>query len=103
MAEILVFINTLEPFVLLWDRIKLYTNKEGYKLEFTFVLSYMTSNTSQRFLEILNLLEDYQSNKKGQVVVNWYYKEGDSDMLGVGKVFVEYAKKAKLKFNLISH
>jgi hypothetical protein len=59
---------------------------------------YYNTSSSRRFLEIFDLLEDYQNNHNGTILVNWYYKENDLDMLESGE---EYAEDTGLTFNLI--
>ena len=63
-------------------------------------MTYFNTSSSRRFLEILNLLEDYQDENGGDVVVNWYYEEGDIDMLESGE---EYEEDVSIDFNLIPY
>lgn len=91
---------TLEFFEPIFEWLKKYTSEEGKKIELNFKMSYFNTSSSRRFLEIMNLLEDYHFNKNGKVVVNWYYEENDLDMLESGE---EYAEDVKLEFNLLSY
>ncbi len=68
------------------------------KLVFNFRLDYFNTSTSFRFQQIINMLNEYYLNKQGQVVVNWFYQDGDIDMLENGE---DYAKDAKMPFNLV--
>lgn len=74
--------------------------KHSHKIVFNFKLDYFNTSTSFRFQQIINLLNEYFLNKKGEVAVNWYYEDGDIDMLENGE---DYAKDAKMPFNLISY
>lgn len=91
---------TLEFFEPIFEWLKKYTEDEGKNIELNFRMSYFNTSSSRRFLEIMNLLEDYHFNKEGNVVVNWYYEKTDLDMLESGE---EYAEDVKLEFNLISY
>ncbi|TAE10711.1 MAG: DUF1987 domain-containing protein, partial [Bacteroidetes bacterium] len=55
---------------------------------------------SRRFLEIMNLLHNYQTSKGGNVTVNWYYQKEDVDMLESGE---EYRDDVKLPFHIIAY
>lgn len=60
-------------------------------------LEYFNSGSSKAILEILRALVD--SAKKGkQISINWYYEEGDDDILERGEY---YEAILGLKFNFI--
>ncbi len=67
-------------------------------ISLNFKMSYFNTSSSRRFLELLNMLEEYQHTQNGSVVVNWYYEEDDPDMLETGE---EYENDVDLKFNLV--
>lgn len=75
-----------------------YTVEPQRKIVFNFRLDYFNTSTSFRFQQVINLLNDYFSNKEGQVTVNWFYQDGDIDMLENGE---DYAKDAKMPFHLV--
>ena len=77
-----------------------YLTEEGKTLVFNFKLDYFNTSTSFRFQQVINSLNDYHLNKNGDVTVNWYYEDGDIDMLENGE---DYAKDAKMPFNLIAY
>lgn len=89
---------TLEFFKPVFEWLKEYTQEEGKKVELNFKMTYFNTSTSRRFLEILNILEDYYENKGGEVNVNWYYDENDMDMLEQGE---DYLEDVSLPLNLI--
>lgn len=60
-----------------------------------FKMAYYNTITSRRFLDILDLMEKFET-KGGVAVINWYYTEKDSDMLESGR---EFADDTQLKFN----
>ena len=77
-----------------------YLTEEGKTLVFNLKLDYFNTSTSFRFQQVINSLNDYHLNKNGDVTVNWYYEDGDIDMLENGE---DYAKDAKMPFNLIAY
>lgn len=92
------YTNEIYTPVLEWLE-KYLNEEEGKGITFNFRLDYFNTSTSFRFQQMINLLNDYYTNKKGEVVVNWYFEEGDIDMLENGE---DYAKDAKMPFHLIS-
>ena len=46
---------------------------------FHFKLTYFNTSSSRRILDILGRLKEYE-DEGGQVTINWYYEEDDSDM-----------------------
>jgi hypothetical protein len=91
---------TLEFFEPVFEWLKQYTTEEGKKIELNFKMTYFNTSSSRRFLEIMNLLHNYQTTKNGKVTINWYYQSEDVDMLESGQ---EYKDDIKLPFNLISY
>jgi hypothetical protein len=75
-----------------------YTIEPNKKITFNFRLDYFNTSTSFRFQQIINLLNEYYLNKNGQVVVNWFYQDGDIDMQENGE---DYAQDAKMPFHLV--
>lgn len=74
--------------------------QSGKKITFNFKLDYFNTSTSFRFQQIINMLNDYHLEKKGEVTINWYYEDGDIDMKENGE---DYAKDAKVPFNMITY
>ena len=74
-----------------------YTQEEGKKIEFNFRLDYFNTSTSFRFQQIINLLNEYHLNKKGEVTIVWHYQDGDIDMQENGE---DYSKDAKTSFEM---
>ncbi|TAE75942.1 MAG: DUF1987 domain-containing protein [Bacteroidetes bacterium] len=91
---------TLEFFEPIFNWLREYTKTPEKKIELNFRMSYFNTSSSRRFLEIMNLLEEYEKEKNGRVTVNWYYEKNDLDMLESGE---EYAEDVKLEFNLIAY
>ncbi len=77
-----------------------YLAVEGQKVTFNFKLDYFNTSTSFRFQQIINKLNEYHLENNGEVTINWFYEEGDIDMLENGE---DYAKDAKVPFHLISY
>jgi len=91
---------TVEFFQPVFEWLNKYLSEPGKKITLNFRMTYFNTSSSRRFLEILNLLEDYQDENGGDVVVNWYYEEGDIDMLESGE---EYEEDVSIDFNLIPY
>jgi hypothetical protein len=91
---------TLEFFEPIFEWLKQYTAEGGKTIELNFRMTYFNTSSSRRFLEIMNLLHNYQSSKAGKVTVNWYYQKEDVDMQESGE---EYRDDVKLPFHLISY
>ncbi|NJL13960.1 MAG: DUF1987 domain-containing protein [Microscillaceae bacterium] len=82
------------------DWLDLYLSTPGRKVTFNFKLDYFNTSTSFRFQQIINKLNEYFLEGKGEAVINWYYEEGDIDMLENGE---DYAKDCKIPFNLVAY
>lgn len=91
---------TIEFFQPIFEWLNNYLVEPNRSFVFNFKMTYFNTSSSRRFLEIFDLLENYVKNKSGKVEVNWYYKEGDLDMLESGE---EYDDDVDLKFNFISY
>jgi len=91
---------TIEFFQPIFEWLNNYLEQEGRTIVFNFRMTYFNTSSSRRFLEIFDLLEDYNKNKNGNVTVNWYYERDDVDMLESGE---EYAEDVDLSFNLIAY
>lgn len=91
---------TIEFFQPIFEWLNGYLAEPNKSFVFNFKMTYFNTSSSRRFLEIFDLLENYVKSKSGKVEVNWYYKEGDLDMLESGE---EYADDVDLKFNFISY
>ncbi|TAF66626.1 MAG: DUF1987 domain-containing protein [Cytophagales bacterium] len=90
--------HSLQLFEPVFDWLERYTKEGNKKITLNIKLAYFISSTSRRLLDILNILEDYQNNNSGEVIVNWYYQTDNLDMKETGE---EYAEDLKLPFNLI--
>ena len=59
-------------------------------------LEYFNTASSKQLIQILLLLQGLKD--KSDIIINWYYKEIDEDMQGLGE---EYSQIINLPFNLI--
>ena len=67
-------------------------------ITFNFNLSYFNTNSSRSILSILKMLKSYEESG-GKVQVNWYYQDGDVDML---EEVEEYIEDSGMKMSLIA-
>ena len=91
---------TVEFFQPVFEWLEKFLNEPGKDITMNFKMTYFNTSSSRRFLEVLNLLEEYQDEKDGKITVNWYYEEGDIDMLESGE---EYEEDVNVDFNLIPY
>ncbi len=78
---------------------EVFSKGEDYRFEatMTFKLDYFNSSSAKFVLDILNSLNEL--NLKGHnLAINWYYEDGDEDMLEAGE---ELSKMVKYHFNYI--
>lgn len=74
-----------------------YCQKPGDTTTFDIELEYFNSGSSKSILHILRALVDI--SKKGyKLTINWYYEEGDDDILEKGEY---YESILETKFNFI--
>lgn len=83
-----------------FDWLRNYFSTPNRKITMNFRMTYFNTNTSRRFLEVFDMLEDYQKNSNGDVHVNWYYKAHDVDMKESGE---EYMSDTNLDIKLIPY
>lgn len=83
----------------LMDWIKDYIYQKKKPITFNFKLSYFNTSTSKWILNILNVLKKYEENG-GDVVVNWYIHEDDTDMRDD---IEDYIIDTGIKINLLSY
>ncbi|MGF1584469.1 MAG: DUF1987 domain-containing protein [Bacteroidales bacterium] len=82
-----------EP-ILRW--VDAYLKNPGNTIVFDIELEYFNSGSSRFILEILRILMEKKGNIK--LVVNWYYEDGDDDLLERGQY---YESILNTKFNFI--
>lgn len=73
-----------------------YSQNPNEKTVFDMKLEYFNTASSKQLIQILLLLQGLKD--KSEVTINWYYKEIDEDMQGLGE---EYSQIINLPFNLI--
>ncbi len=73
-----------------------YSENPNPNTVFDMKLEYFNTASSKQLIQILLLLGNLKD--KTNVVINWYYKEIDEDMLALGE---EYSQIINMPFNLI--
>lgn len=80
--------NPKEFFEPIMDWFRQYVENPNSETQVIFKLDYFNTAASKKIIEILTLLQlIHQNNNK--VLVNWYYKSIDEDMLESGETFSE--------------
>lgn len=67
---------------------------------FKFKLEYFNTASSKIILDILMKLEEIISEKSAPLKIEWYYSDGDDDMLEAGE---EYKELVEVPFAVISY
>lgn len=75
-----------------------YSNNPIELTVFDFKLEYFNTASAKQIAKILLILENI--GKKKNVVINWYYKKEDSDMLSSG---TRFSKLIDLNFNFAEY
>ncbi|MCU0449252.1 MAG: DUF1987 domain-containing protein [Bernardetiaceae bacterium] len=91
---------TLEFFQPVFEWLKRYFQTPNRHITVNFRMTYYNTSTSRRFLEMLDMMEEYQTNKGGKIEVNWHYKANDVDMMESGE---EYREDTNLTINLLPY
>jgi hypothetical protein len=87
-------VNKFKP-VLEW--IKNYTPKNDSVITANFHIEYLNSTSSKCLLDVLLALDKLLENGH-RVVINWYYDEGDEDIMDIG---MHMKTHIKAPFNFI--
>lgn len=70
------------------DWLQEYAKNPNPKTDVTFRLDYFNTASSKMILDMLMVLEEVQTEGK-EVLINWYYMDGDEDMEEAGEEFQE--------------
>ncbi len=80
--------NPKEFFEPILDWFRQYVENPNNETQVVFKLDYFNTAASKKIIEILSMLQHiHQNNNK--VLVNWYYRSIDEDMLESGETFSE--------------
>jgi hypothetical protein len=90
-------VNSFYEPVLNW--INVYTKNPNPLTIFNFRFTYFNTATSKIILDILTILE-VMVEKGCNVVVRWYFAEGDEDMLEAGE---EFSEMVEVPFELVTY
>lgn len=81
-----------------FDWLQNYLQEPNPSTTFEFQLEYFNTASAKQLAKVLLFLEKLSS--KSDVIVKWYYKSDDVDMLASGQ---RYAKLINVKFEVIEH
>jgi len=81
----------------LYEWVFYYCQQPNENTTFDIALEYLNSGSSKSILHILRALVDTAKRGK-QISINWYYEEGDEDLLERGEY---YESILEMKFNFI--
>jgi len=91
--------NPIEFYKPLMSELKSCVKSDSGKMEIDFKLEYFNTTSSLAILDMLKLLRNLNTDKN-EVVINWYYDEGDDDVLEIGE---DFSTIIKFPFNLIAN
>lgn len=91
---------TWEFFEPVFKWLEKYLMTPGKSVMIDFKMTYFNTASSKAFYEIIEQLVEYEKHRFGNVTINWYYEEGDMDMLEIGE---DYAEDSGANINLISY
>ena len=80
--------------VLEW--VKNYSQSPNASTQFDFKLEYYNTASSKQLFKLFVLL--HELSKSNEVIINWYYSKGDTDMLSSGE---RYSKLLNFPFNMV--
>lgn len=81
-----------------FDWLQAYLQSPNSNVTFEFMLEYFNTASAKQIAKVLLFLEKLSS--KSEVIVKWYYKPDDVDMLSSGQ---RYAKLINVKFEVLEH
>ncbi|MBI4647931.1 MAG: DUF1987 domain-containing protein [Bacteroidia bacterium] len=88
--------NSIEFYQPIFEWLVKYTEAPKEKTNFEFRLEYFNTSSAKQITKILLILEKLATT--WEVVVSWYYKKEDLDMLSSGQ---RYAKLINIKFEFV--
>lgn len=89
--------NALNFYTQVYHSIDSYISTGQNELKVFFNLEYFNTSSAKCIFDLFKKL-DVNSTMGVNVIVNWYYEEGDDDMLETGE---DYSEFFKFKFNLV--
>lgn len=70
-----------------------YLQEPGHEIVMNFKMKYFNTASSKCFYEFIEMMREYEEKGLGKTQVNWYYEEGDVDMLEIGEDYAEDSGK----------
>jgi len=80
---------TQEFFEPLFDWVANFLKDKPEQIQLDFKMRYFNTASSKCFYEIIERLQEYHEEEGHEVAINWYYEDGDEDMLEVAEDYVE--------------
>jgi hypothetical protein len=81
------------------DWIKSFKYERDVQTSVVFNFDYLNTSSAKSVLDILKILDEQYANGY-DIVISWYYEEGDNDMLDLG---VHLKSFVKVPFNFIEY
>ncbi|GAA5036894.1 hypothetical protein GCM10011506_32620 [Marivirga lumbricoides] len=90
--------NSAKHFSKFLNDINRYLNKPFKLTQLDIQLTYFNTVTSQILLDIIHKLETLKGIENHEVIVKWFYKVGDDDMIEIAE---DFSKLTRLKIELV--
>jgi hypothetical protein len=85
--------------IMKWLKDYLSSEQLATQVVVNFEIDYFNSSSSSIFFDFLELLNEY--NDKTDIIINWYYKEGNENLQEAGEDFIEDFTALNIKIHEI--
>jgi hypothetical protein len=92
--------NPLDIFNPIFDHVNRYLESPQPVTELNFRLDYFNTSTSKLMLDMIHKMEALKDKEEYTVNINWYYRDGDDDMMEIGE---DFANLCKLPIEIIPY
>lgn len=94
-----VFLPDFQFYNTVFKELKIFFENKNGALKVNIFFEYLSTHTTQGLFKLLKKLHSYQTTENVPITINWYYEDGDEDILEKGEAFKELLG---LQFNFYS-
>ncbi len=92
--------NPMEVFNPIFEHLNAYLENPNESTELNFKLDYFNTSTSKLMLDMIHKLEVLKDKPGHSVIIRWFYRENDEDMMEIGE---DFANLCKLSIEIIPY
>lgn len=92
--------NPMEVFSPIFDHLNKYMESPQPLTELHFRLDYFNTSTSKLMLDMIHKMETLTETDNQQVIIKWFYRESDDDMMEIGE---DFANLCRLPIEIIAY